>query len=824
MLARLLTRSMIVCALFAVLGSAVVTAQGPYPRIKVIEEFTSATCPPCAGATPNMNVMTNLQEGVVSIRYHMNYPTPNDPWNLANPSEASIRHDFYAVTGIPAGSANGNPVKNPAYAPDVTTMKAQLSALSATTPVQLTITQEGGKIKVRVKSDIALAGHTLHVVMVSRYYAFADVAAVNAILTPSRSNGEVEFNDMMNKMYPDANGTALTLPANGDQTFEFAASMSNNSIVFPAGQQYVIAFVQSNTTKQIVQGGVSANMTASPRTFTYLSRSNVVTSVANVYGRVARGATVEKDVTVTNNSTVATVADLGIANTTVLTQVGMSAEFTPSSVSLAANESKVVKLKVTAPSDHSVFIAVEPSVSATDGIPAGAAPVYYLVEGARVVNYYGLSNPQWAITAVAGLRSSFGPDVVYMPYTLAMQAAYPASEFDASVFAFDVAGRFQLQGPVLATVTNLLATGKGVWMSGQANMYSMFEQSQLGGNATVQSTRDFYKNVLGVEYAGLRIWVVNNTLYTFPVDGVASDSIGKGIPSFTANQRNPSWPTYAEVSDVMRLTATSKAKPWLYYRDSASLIGGIRVVTPSGGRAVYTSLDLASVSVETTRNTITQQVLNWILNQAASTGPILTLLGTSLQYGNVEIDQTKDLTLPIRNTGTAPLIITNMIVEGTDALAFEVTTGGTASGDITIAPNATHNVTVRFAPTMAKTNYIASLTFSSNATVNPTAQLRGGGVTSGVETDVVSETGAIGLRLMGANPVTDATEVELRSLTNTTVTIVDQAGRVISTIFNGNATGTQRVALQTSTLPAGTYNVVASNGSERAVLSIVVVR
>ena len=826
MLARLLTRSLFVCAFFAVLGTVALTAQGPYPRIKVIEEFTSATCPPCRGATPNMEDMTKLDQKVVSIRYHMNYPQPNDPWNLFNPTEATARHNFYEVKGIPAASANGNPKLNPSYAPDVSTMKSQLAALSATTPVQITVTQNGGKIKVRVKSDIALSGHTLHVVMVTRFIAFPNVAAVNAILQGSSSNQEIEFRDIMNKMYPDQNGTALTIPAGGDQTFEFVASVSNSEIVHPTGQQYAVAFVQSNSTKQIVQGGVTADMSVTPHTFTFLTRSKVEVASTNPYQRVGRGATSEVDVAVSNKGTAPATADLSVSNSAALTQVGMSAQFEPASVTLAPNETKTVKLKVTGSANSSPFMAVNPAVAASDGLGIGTNPVYYLVDGGKVVTYYGVNNAQWALTTQSVINSTHGPDVVYMPFSGALQAAYPVTDFDAAVFAFD-GGWTAIQGDVFNAIQAMEASGKGLWISGQANMYTTFEQSRNGGNALFQPVRDWYKNTLGIDYAGFRQRILSTntgtTIYSFPVKGVAGDSIGKGITPFTANQYAPGqWETYAVFSDIMRLTATSKAKPWLYYSDSTSNIGGIRVVTSNGSRIVYSSLDFQSVASITTRNQVTQEVLNWILAKAAASTPILTLTNPTLQFGQVQVNATKDMMLPVRNSGTAPLIITNMIVEGADALSFEVLSG--TSGDITIAPNTTQNISVRFAPTTAKTNYIASITFSSNSTASPVAQLRGAGVTSSVETDVVSETGALGLRLVGANPVTDASEVELRALTNATVRIVDQAGRTMATIFDGMASGTQRVALQTSMLPSGTYNVVASNGSESAVLSIVVIR
>lgn len=829
MLTRLLTRGMVVCALVAALGTVAASAQGPYPRIKVVEEWSSATCVPCVQATPVVDAAVLLDSGVVSIRYHMHFPAPNDPWNLYNPDEPTQRYLYYDNSGnlgIPKAVVNGGVPLDPRPSTDGAVFTAQVRNAARTSPIEITVTQNGGKIKVRVRTNIALNNHKLQVALVSRY---ASVPNIGSLMGGSPSNGETTFHDMMNKMYPDHNGTALSIPANGDQTFEFPASVIANDVVFPPGQQYAIAFVQSNTSKEILQGGVSADRSAFPNQFTFFTRSKVETSSTNPYQRVARGATSEIDVTVTNKGTAAATADLSVSNLATLTGVGMNASFSPTSVSLNANESKTVKLSVVGSTNRSQFVSVVPSLGASDGLPVGANSLYYLVEGGRVVAYYGFGNTNWALGVQSALNSTQGRsgDVVYMPFSAELQSHYPVTEFDAALFQFDDAW-LSMQGATFTAIQAMEALGKGLWISGQANMFTTFEQSKNGGNANFQPVRDFFTKTLGVDYAGTRYRVVSTqqgtAVYSFAVKGTAGDSIGAGL-AFTANQYiQGQWQAYMIQTDVMKLTPTSKAKSWLYYSDSASVIGGIRVVTANGSRTVYSTLDYQGVPPLATRDLVTQRVLDYIAIKAAAAAPILYLATPVMQYGNVQLNTSKDIPLAIKNTGNASLVISNVAIEGGDAGFFQITAGGTASGSVTIAPNTTHTMTVRFTPTEERTGYHAAISFTSNAETSQTAQLVGNGVVqaSSVETDVTSETGAIGLRLIGANPVTDASAIELRSLTNTTVTIIDAAGRTVSTIFNGASTGTQQLSMQTASLPSGSYSVVASNGSERAVLSIVV--
>ena len=62
-------------------------AQNSFKRLTVIEEFTSATCPPCVAASQALLQVVKMSNNIVSVRFHMDWPAPGDPWNLANPTD-----------------------------------------------------------------------------------------------------------------------------------------------------------------------------------------------------------------------------------------------------------------------------------------------------------------------------------------------------------------------------------------------------------------------------------------------------------------------------------------------------------------------------------------------------------------------------------------------------------------------------------------------------------------------------------------------------------------------------------------------------------------
>ena len=105
------------------------------------------------------------------------------------------------------------------------------------------------------------------------------------------------------------------------------------------------------------------------------------------------------------------------------------------------------------------------------------------------------------------------------------------------------------------------------------------------------------------------------------------------------------------------------------------------------------------------------------LNLAASTGVVPEpdiSVPTSLNFGNVVVDSSKDKTLTISNEGGAVLTITSIDVTGTQ---FSV---GAFPG--TIAASSSADVTVTFEPTSSGTKS-ATLTVSSNDPDEPEAEV-----------------------------------------------------------------------------------------------------
>ena len=68
-------------------------------RIVFLEEATNASCPDCA--TSNIKLQAFFRShfgGVISLRYHASWPSPNDPMYAINPVDNDFRiHDYYGI-------------------------------------------------------------------------------------------------------------------------------------------------------------------------------------------------------------------------------------------------------------------------------------------------------------------------------------------------------------------------------------------------------------------------------------------------------------------------------------------------------------------------------------------------------------------------------------------------------------------------------------------------------------------------------------------------------------------------------------------------------
>ncbi|MEI6062438.1 MAG: T9SS type A sorting domain-containing protein [Bacteroidota bacterium] len=251
----------ILCSLLALTVSVFSQSQ----RFVLFEEFTNASCSPCASQNPAFDaLLTANASKCTSIKYHTSWPG-TDPMYSQNPADANTRVSYYGVTGVPYAAMDGSPVNGTSYsgAPANTTQSKIDAEYAIPSPFELYINQalSPGNDTLYVtmlgKATAAVSGVlNAQCVVVEKHIHFASAPG---------SNGEKDFYNVMKKMLPTSAGT--TLPSSfqvGDYfVLQFAWKLSN---VYTLSELNVVGFIQDIQTKTVFQ---AANTSSTPITGIY---------------------------------------------------------------------------------------------------------------------------------------------------------------------------------------------------------------------------------------------------------------------------------------------------------------------------------------------------------------------------------------------------------------------------------------------------------------------------------------------------------------------------------------------------------------------------
>jgi len=237
-----------------------VTVYGQSQRFVLMEEFTQASCGPCASQNPAFNALLNANTTkCTSIKYQTSWPG-YDPMNLHNPSEVATRVSYYNVNGVPDVVMDGNAYHGSPSGLNQTKINTQYAVPS---PFELYINQQlsPGNDSIYVtmlgKATAPVSGTLVaYCVVIEKHIHFN---------TPPGSNGEKDFYNVMKKMLPSASGT--TLPTTfeiGDYfVLQYAWELAN---VYSISELSVVGFIQNSQNKAVQQ---AANTSAAPITGVY---------------------------------------------------------------------------------------------------------------------------------------------------------------------------------------------------------------------------------------------------------------------------------------------------------------------------------------------------------------------------------------------------------------------------------------------------------------------------------------------------------------------------------------------------------------------------
>lgn len=238
---------------------------GQATRLVLVEEFTQASCGPCAATNPAFDALlgsaANLSKSV-RLKYQTSWPG-YDPMNEQNPAEVQTRVDYYGVDGVPYGLVDGVSIADDcgAYlgAPSCLTQTELNTAAALTSPIEINLTHTFSANYQTVNitavvtnvSAASFGGSStrFHVALIEKQIDFASAPG---------SNGEETFYNVMRKMLPGANGTTMAAAlAPGESVTYTYNDVPVPSYLYNLGQLAVVAFAQNNSSKAVYQSAIS---------------------------------------------------------------------------------------------------------------------------------------------------------------------------------------------------------------------------------------------------------------------------------------------------------------------------------------------------------------------------------------------------------------------------------------------------------------------------------------------------------------------------------------------------------------------------------------
>lgn len=223
-------------------------------KIVLLEDFANVSCNPCVISNKIIYSLTHYNNAlkVIAIKYPTNFPSPNDPFYLANTIDCNARMSYYNIFSAPTTVIDG--IEKP-ISTDSNDVKQKISnRMMQTAKFRLTVddTLIGSSYSIQIKidlldnSNIDFNNLVIQTVVIEESVEFAN---------PPGSNGETIFYDVMRAMLPSNQGESITdIEATGSKQLT-RQIMLNSQWQFEKIK--TVVFIQNKITKEVYQAEIS---------------------------------------------------------------------------------------------------------------------------------------------------------------------------------------------------------------------------------------------------------------------------------------------------------------------------------------------------------------------------------------------------------------------------------------------------------------------------------------------------------------------------------------------------------------------------------------
>lgn len=553
------------------------------PRMVLVEEATNASCPPCAAQNPFFEYFLELPHSratLIPITWHSNFPG-RDVMNQAAPAMHDGRVQYYAVSGVPTVMVNGripNASSGNFYSgAPADTLGITLAADNARgtmSPITLGIseTRNGNEVtvSVNVSSTEALAGKTLRIVAVEGHHYYANAG----------SNGEKDFNMVSRAMLPGLAGTPLEMAAGESKTVTETYTIDAG---WNADEMYIVAFVQDEQTKEVMQAGTNQTSAA----VNSAQESTVISKTAGSEPTVWTG-TLDTDtpgeytVSITEALPTGWDASVMVDGQPVLDGGKIQIDGTvPMSITIDQMQGRAGK--------GMVELVLE-------GGRAGRASKNFTVYGGDI-DVLVLSRDEGDVRIPAAYETALEKgDFTYALVESADEARFNYNDYKALLMQ---SGKWILTEQDVELLTNFIDNGGNLFLAGAEIAWALADPTATN----VYQNVAFLNEYLHADY-------VADAASNFTVNGVADDEITRGmvlqIRTGVPNQDTPD-----------KILPRDGARTILTYGPLATEVAGIRHEA-DGKRLIYLGFGIEGIADLTKRTQLLSRGLDWLIDGVSS--------------------------------------------------------------------------------------------------------------------------------------------------------------------------------------------------------------
>ena len=215
-------------------------------RLVLIEEFTNDGCGPCARYSPTLDAVIDERLGdVIAVKYHGNYPDPDDPIYLAQKETLDKRRSFYQVNAFPTTFMNGDNLGNGLSSSNLNNAISYYMQEPDNYSIEASYTIAGGKISIQTKT---IAKQDVNN---SNLRLFAAVVEEHINCEQALPNGETELNFTCRQLLPNGDGYQLpsTIKSGESNSYNTDWTIQNINDTTEIG---LVVFLQDIATKKIL--------------------------------------------------------------------------------------------------------------------------------------------------------------------------------------------------------------------------------------------------------------------------------------------------------------------------------------------------------------------------------------------------------------------------------------------------------------------------------------------------------------------------------------------------------------------------------------------